>query len=324
MSLNRVIAAIQKSKVFLITTHVNPEADGLGAELAFVAMLKKLGKEGFIINESNVPVECAFLPKSNAIRPVSKKIRDFDCVVFLDCAEISRVGKVEQLLKAGCQSLNIDHHISNTEFAKVNWVDAKACCTCEMVYELCRRLKVPLDSEMALSLYAGIVVDTGNFRYSNASASCHRIAAELLAENINPAMVYNKLFENNPFEDIKLLGSILSSIEKDPSGRIVWATISKKILNHIYPEIDLAEVTLSLLRSIKGIELAMVFKEARDKKNQIRINFRSQNTFDCNYLASRFGGGGHRNASGATLEGEFEVIRARIIKRAKELMRSYA
>ncbi|HAH21111.1 MAG: hypothetical protein A2Y00_00445 [Omnitrophica WOR_2 bacterium GWF2_43_52] len=324
MSLNKVAEAIRRNKVFLITTHINPEADGLGAELAFLSMLRKLGKEGFIVNESKVPPECVFLPGSNTVQAVSKKIRDFDCAVFLDCAEISRVGKVQQVMKAKCQSLNIDHHISNTKFAKVNWVDVKACCTCEMVYELCRKLKVALDSDMALSLYAGIVVDTGNFRYSNASASCHRIAAKLLAVNINPATVYNKLFENNPFEDIKLLGSIVSSIEKDPSGKIVWATISRKILNHIYPEIDLAEVALSLLRSIKGIELAMVFKEVRGKKDQIRINFRSQNNFDCNYLASRFGGGGHRNASGATLEGDFEAVKGSIIKRAKELMRRYA
>lgn len=324
MSLNKVAEAIRRNKVFLITTHINPEADGLGAELAFLSMVRKLGKEGFIVNESKVPPECVFLPGSNTIQPVSKKIKDFDCAVFLDCAEISRAGKVQQVIKAGLQSLNIDHHISNTEFAKVNWVDAKACCTCEMIYELCRKLKVFLDNDMALSLYAGIVVDTGNFRYSNAGVSCHRVAADLLSKNINPAKVYNKLFENNPFEDIKLLGSVLSSIGKDPSGKIVWADISKKILNHTFPEIDLAEVTLSLLRSIKDVELAMVFKEARNKKCQIRVNFRSQNNFDCNYLASQFGGGGHKNASGATIDGNFDLVRGNIIRRAKELMKRYA
>lgn len=319
MSLQKAAALIQENNTFLITTHINPEADGIGAELSFLELLRKLGKDGFIINESKVPAECEFLPGAAYIQPVSKKIKDFDCAVFLDCSEGSRAGKVREIAQKKT-TLNIDHHISNVYFADVNWVEAKASCTCEMVYRLCRRFNVPLDSDMALALYAGIVVDTGNFRYNNTTAFCHRIAADLIKRNCSPAKVYNKLFENSPFQDIKLLGRIAQAIERDATGKIVWAGISGPALKHKFPSIDLAELVLSLLRSIKGIELAMVFKQVRGRKNQVRINFRSQNNFDCNYLASRFGGGGHKNASGATIQGSFDSVKHKVIKQAKELM----
>lgn len=323
MSLRKARALIQRHKVFLIATHVNPEADGIGAELAFLYLLRKLGKKGIVVNESKVPYECAFLPGTGSIQPAGRKIKGIDCAVFLDCSEISRVGKVAGLFDKDIAALNIDHHFSNTRFARVNWVDARASCACEMVYRLCRSFKSGIDSDMALQLYSGIVADTGNFRYHNAGVSCHRIAAELIKTGVNPAKVYNNLFENNPFDNIKLLGSVLSGIKKDASGMMVWASIPRNILNHKFPSIDLAEITLSLLRSIKGVELAIVFKEVKGKKKQARLNFRSQNNFDCNQLASCFGGGGHRNASGAAIDGDFAKIKNKVLKRAQELLKEY-
>jgi phosphoesterase RecJ-like protein len=325
MSLKKTEELIKKHKVFLITTHVNPEADGIGAELAFFHLIKKLGKSGFLINESKVPVECEFLPGTKYIQPLSRKtkIKKFDCGVFVDCSEGLRSPKVAELTK-GSPLLNIDHHKSNTRFASVNWVDPKASSACEMVYRLYRKLSIPVDKDAAVMLYAGITVDTGSFHYNNTTASTHRIAASLIEKGISVSGVHNKLFENNSFNDIKSLGRILLTVERDAEGRINWARIPRSTLKQKPSAADMAESVLGLLRSIKGVELSMIFKEARNKKNQVRINFRSQTTFDCNRLASRFGGGGHKNASGATVAGGLEEVKEKVIQYAKKLMHSFS
>lgn len=321
MSLSKTVRLIKRHKVFLITTHINPEADGIGAELAFLYLVRKLGKQGFILNESKVPAECKFLPGINYIQSVSQrnKIREFDCVVFLDCSESRRSPKVAELIKEK-PTLNIDHHVSNTGFAIVNWVDPKASSACEMVYRLYRKLKVAIDKDAALMLYAGITVDTGSFHYNNTTALTHRIAASLIEKDISVSKVYNKLFENSSFEDIKLLAGILLTLEHDAAGKIVWADISRSLLKQRFPAVDMAESVLGLLRSIQGVELAMIFKEVQGKRNQVRINFRSQTAFDCNQLASCFGGGGHKNASGATVAGDLVEVKEKVIQYAKKLL----
>lgn len=321
MSLKKALALIKKSKVFLISTHLNPEADAIGAELAFLSLIKRMGKQGFIVNESSLPAECRFLPGVKQIQPFSKEIPEFDCAVFVDCSEASRAGKVAQMQREHTPTLNIDHHISNTRFASVNWVEVKASSTCEMIYRLYQELRVPIDIDTALMLYAGIVVDTGSFHYSNTNSLCHAIAASFIDKGIRPAVVHNRLFENNSFSDIRALSRILSTIQASAKGKIVWAVIAGNIVGHAHPSADLAEMVLGLMRSIKGMELAIVFKEIKGEKNRLRVNFRSQTNFDCNYLASYFGGGGHRNASGATIAGGLAQVKRKVLGRARELMK---
>ena len=347
--LSRTIDVIRKNKTFLITTHINPEADAIGSELAFSRLLKKLNKEGCIINESKIPEECKFLPGIDTIKIFPRKSGEFndstsrfdklatlskvegltinpersrriDCMVFLDCSELSRAGRTGELLSPEKNSLNIDHHISNTRFTKVNWVIPDASSTCEMVYRLYRELKVEIDADAALMLYSGMMVDTGSFRYNNASAKSYRVAASLIEKGVSPRFVYNRLFENSKFADIKLLSEVLSTIRHDARGRIAWANISRKILKSKFASIDLAETALSIMRAIAGVELAIIFKEVKDQKGKIRLNFRSQSKFDCNRLACGFGGGGHKNASGATVSGDLIEIKNKVIRQARKMM----
>ncbi len=310
---------IKRNDSFLITAHVNLEPDALGSELAFLHLLKQLDKKAFIVNESSVPFDCKFLPGIEQARQFAKKkLKPFDCMVFLDCSDKTRAGKVAGLLTDKTRVINIDHHISNTYFADVNLVDAKASSACEMVYRIFRRLNLKISLDAAVALYSGIVADTGSFRFNNTGAATHRVAAELIKLGVGVSRVYNALYQTNLSGDIKLLGRVLSNMESDFSGRVVWAEVSYGVLNEL-PEIDLGELVLGMLRSIKGIEVAVVFKEIKGEKGQVRVNFRSQSDFDCNKLASEFSGGGHKNASGATISGNLKEIKNKIIKRAIEL-----
>lgn len=332
MSFKKAVSLIKENNNFLISSHINPEADAIGSELGFLNLLRKLGKQGIIVNESNLPVECRELPGVKEIKqfPLAKAngfdnrksnhglvASGFDCGVYLDSGEASRVGKVDSLLSKARRTLNIDHHFSNKRFAGVNWVDPSASCTCEMVFRLYKHFRVEIDKDAALALYAGIIADTGSFHYSNTAVSTHQIAAQLLKTGISPSKTYSMLFENNTLDGIRLLGQVLLAMESDCNGKIIWASLPTV---KRFPEVDLAEEVLGAMRSIKGVELAIIFKEAPDNKAQARINFRSQTDFDCNRLASEFGGGGHKNASGATVNGNLREIKKKILKRAKEMM----
>lgn len=323
MSLKKVVQEIKRHKTFLVTAHTNLEADAVGSELALVRLLNALGKKGFIVNESRVPPECEFLPGVEYILKPSPAVGKFDCAVFLDCSEASRAGGVARLAVNKYPTLNIDHHISNTYFADVNWVMPRASSACEMVYRLYRKMKIPVDKESALCLYAGILVDTGSFRFNNTGSACHRIAASLIAKGVSAAAAYRALNENNPFSDIRLLSPVLATMKSAASGAVVWVSIGGKALGAKLPTVDLSELALTLMRSIKGVELAMVFKEIRKNKKLVRINFRSQTDFDCNRLASFFGGGGHKNASGATIPGGLTEIENKVTRKAAGLMRLF-
>lgn len=319
MSLKRIVESIRKYKHFLITSHTNLEGDALGAELAFYFLVKKLGKQAVIINEDKTPLEYNFLPIVNRIKRFDRKIRKakFDCFVVLDCSDLKRTGEVYRLNSGNKPILNIDHHISNQVFGNINWVKAEASSCSEMIYQLYKRMHVGIDKDAALALYVGIITDTGSFRYSNTSSFTHKAAAELLKFGFNVHQIYKQVYENIPLEDIRLLTQILPSIRMAEQGRVAWLKIERKILGNRKPSFDLTDHILSFARAIKGVEVVALFKENFGKENEVRINFRSQGKVDVNKIAAYFGGGGHKTASGATVQGNLNKIIKLVLGRIK-------
>jgi phosphoesterase RecJ-like protein len=322
MSLKKAIACIKRNKRFLITAHTNLEGDALGSELAFYKLIRRMRKEAIIINEDPLPYGYGFMPQAGNIKRFNKKFRDmeFDCFVTLDCSDLKRCGEVAKLASCAKTILNIDHHISNENFADINWVDPKASSCSELIYRLYKKLGIPFDKETAILLYVGILTDTGSFRYTNTSWLTHKIASELLKYGLDVSGIYQNAFENIPFADLKLLTKILPAIRRDPSGRIIWFEIKNKILKHRKICLDLSERLLSFARSIKDVEVAVIFKENLKVKDEIRVNFRSQGKVDVNRIASFFGGGGHRTASGATVKGKLETVARKVLAKIKEAL----
>jgi phosphoesterase RecJ-like protein len=318
MSINKAVACIKKYKAFLIASHTNMEGDALGSELAFYRLIKKLGKRAVILNEDDVPYGYDFLPGLKAIRKFRKNIKglEFDCFAVLDCSDLRRTGDVYTVNKNKATILNIDHHISNARFATVNWVEPYASCTCEMIYKLYRRLKVKIDKEAALYLYAGILTDTGSFRYTNTSALTHKITADLLRCGVRPLEVYKNVYGNIPFADLKLFTRILPTMQRIARGKVVYFQIAKKMLRKNLC-FDLSENILTFARMIKDIEVAVLFKENLGPRNEVRVNFRSQGKIDVNKIAQFFGGGGHKTASGATVKGRLAEVKRRVLNKIK-------
>jgi phosphoesterase RecJ-like protein len=296
------------------------EGDALGSELSFAYLLKKLGKTPIIVNEDDVPYGYDFLSGTGMITKYSRTMADirFDCFVTLDCTDLRRPGQVSSLNTQNKPVLNIDHHVSNAYFGDVNWVDPDACCACELVWRLFKKLRVPIEKNAATALYAGILTDTGSFRYSNTTGMTHAIAADLVARGVDVPAVHRNIYGNIPYDDLKLLAQILPTMQRSGDGKVVWFEIHRELLKKqkkIY--FDLSESILNFARSLKGVEVVVLFKGNVAAAGEVRINFRSQGAVDVNAIAQKFGGGGHKAASGATIQGSLSDIKRKVLSAVK-------
>lgn len=320
MSINDICKALVKYDNFLITVHTNPEGDALGSEIGFYRLVEKLGKKGVIINEDKIPYGYDFIcPKGliHLLNKDSKKFK-FDCFVALDCADLDRTGDVYKLNKDK-PVINIDHHISNRRFGDINWVDPEASSCSEMVYRLYKKLGVKIDKEAALSIYTGIMTDTGSFRYSSTSSSTFEAASQLLKSGINTAEVYRKTYESIPLSDIKVLLKLLTKIKFYSKNKIACFQIRQETVKTVKLSIDLADQLLNFGRLIKGVQVVVLLKEISGSK-QVRVNLRSQGKVDVNKIASSFGGGGHKAASGMTLTGSIGKIEKEVINKISSFL----
>jgi phosphoesterase RecJ-like protein len=290
--------------------------------MAFYRLLKRMGKRATIINEDNVPYGYDFLPHLDRIKKFKSGMKNirFDCFVALDCSALRRCGKVSQLKRKDKPVLNIDHHISNENFGDINWVESSCSSCAEMIYKLYKKLGLPLDKGIATPLYVGMLTDTGSFHYPNTTSSTHKAVSELLKYNLDIPAIYKNIYENIPFSDIKLLNKILPAIKRDTSGKIVWFEI-KRDTSRIKTLFDLTENILSFARVIKGIEVVVLFKEKPEQTGYVRVNFRSRGAVDVNEVASFFGGGGHKTASGATVKGNIDQVRRRVLAKIREQLK---
>ncbi|HOX09080.1 MAG TPA: bifunctional oligoribonuclease/PAP phosphatase NrnA [Candidatus Omnitrophota bacterium] len=306
MGLKRVAEAIRRHKRFLITAHVDPEADAIGSQLALASMLRRAGKKAVIIDQDPPPISCDFLPGIGAINVLDrmkKKVKpgDFDCALVVDCPTLERTGKVAGLISGGMTVINVDHHISNTDFGDVNWVDGKSAATGEMVYCIFKKLRVRPTKTEAMSIYAAILIDTGSFRYSNTSARTHMYAAELMKSGLDTNSIYENLFEMKTYEITHLLGHSLATMRRSRDGKIVWLWITGDMLSESGADLKDAENFIGFARSVRGSKVAVLFKQAKHG-GPIKVSLRGKDGIDVNKIASKFGGGGHAAAAGFSIK----------------------
>lgn len=304
-TVKKIIAAIREHKKFLITAHMNLEGDALGSELAMYLLLKKLGKKAVICNNDPTPAIYAFLPYSRVIK---REVADerFDVAFVLDCSDSSRAGRVKDFFAKSNSIINIDHHISNTFFGDINWVDAQSGSSCQMIHQLCTKFKI-MDRNIALCLYTGIFTDTGNFTYSNVDTRTHAIASQLMKYNLHPHKIYETIHSLCSPSDLNFIGHIISCLRLDARKKICWAAITH------WPDknYDLTEVIFSVMRLLKEPDVFVLFKKV--SKDRTRVNLRSRSRVDVNRIAKFFGGGGHKRASGTTIECSLPLAEAKVI-----------
>ncbi len=315
MSLKKTIQALKENDNFLITAHTSLEGDALGSELAVYALLRAMGKRAVIVNDDVIPYGYEFLGAEKKIkRFVSGSIPPFDCLVIVDCSDLSRSGRVGSIDLAGKTVINIDHHISNQYFGDVNWVKPDSASCSQMIYELYKRMGIRITKESATYLYVGILTDTGCFHYSNTTAATHRVAAELVGYGLDVAGIYRNINENMPLSDAEVLLKILPAMRISCGGKVAWFEVRRSVFSGRKLSMDLSEQILHFGRSIKGVEIVVLFKENSKTGNDVRVNFRSRGKTDVNRIAGIFGGGGHRTASGCTVKGNIGAVAKKVLR----------
>jgi len=321
-AIEKVTQAIKKYNTFLITSHMNPEGDSLGSQLAVAQLLKGMGKEFAIVDHDKVPGHYRFLPHADLIGQKScLKGRRFEAALVLDCPSLARTGSIKSAVKRSGCVINVDHHVSNENFGKVNWVEKNTSSAGEMVYKLYKEMNRRITKEAALYLYIAILTDTGSFNYSNTSGATHEIVSELLGYGIEPYDISKRIYGNKTYADIKLLGRALSGLKLVPGGRIAYIVVRKKLFRETGTKSSSCENFISFARSIRGVRVAVFFREDIKKKNVFHVSFRSTMNADVNKIASSFGGGGHKSAAGCTLRGGFEEVKRKVLKRASDALK---
>ncbi|MCB0862858.1 MAG: bifunctional oligoribonuclease/PAP phosphatase NrnA [Solirubrobacterales bacterium] len=309
--LEAIAALVRDEPKFLLTTHEGPDGDALGSLLGMHYLLESLGKDSAMFlaaKEFPLPIEYRHLPLEGVFHEPPADVRD-RVVVFLDCGNIDRM-PVDFLREDGKLMVNIDHHHDNTEFGDLNFVDAGASCTAEIVYELAVLLDVKVSPAMARSLYIGIVTDTGKFMYDATKAHTHRVAADLIDAGVNVDDVNRRLYESVPIEKLRLLSRALDNLEIHCDGKLIVSYITDEDYEETGAGEEMTEGIIDNLRAVDGIRVAAVVRDQVSRGHSARkISLRAGDDHtDVSALARKFGGGGHVRAAGCSTELGFDEI----------------
>lgn len=313
-----IAAAIKARDNFLLVGHAIPDGDCIGSLLAMRQILKEMGKSSRMVLQDPVPHIYHYLAGSDEVLLPAQLNEPIGDVIFLDCADEERVGdELLQCLRERGFTISMDHHQSNTMFGDMNYVQPQMAATAELVYLLAATLPVAINPLMANALFAGIVQDTGSFHHSNTRAETFRIAADLLDHGVDMDQTRINLFESKSRAETSLLTCALNSLQFSEEGRMAWMTVTYKDAERL-GFMDLhPEGIINHALIIEGVEVGMLFREI--KPGLIKAGFRSKGNVDVARLASSFGGGGHRQASGVTLEGTLDEVRGRVLKAVREV-----
>jgi len=300
---NKLKEIILSNTSFLITTHVNPDADAIGSEVAFYNLLKKLGKDAFIINHSLTPYNMEYFNEGNIIQHYDEALHknifnNIDVIAALDFNRADRTVSMEKAIRESNKlKICIDHHQDPENFADYFFIDTESCATGQIIFEFIKQTNIAqLDLKIAEAIYAAVMTDTGSFRFERTTPYVHKIIAELLQVGVNPTEIYDKLYDQSKFSKIKLLGRALNSITLDANGKLGYMVITQKDFDELNAIESDTENFVNYNLSIENVVLGILFIEL---KNGFKVSFRSKGDIPVNLLAKEFGGGGHINASGA-------------------------
>lgn len=318
-SFQALLTLFKQYQTFAISTHVNPDGDAIGSELALFLFLKKLGKTVKIFNTDLVPKKYRFLPYWNEIKN-AKASTDFcpEVLVILDASSRERIGDfLSKTLIPTHAVINIDHHITAEAFGDYNIIIPTASSTAEIIYKFIKSTQIPIDEVSALCLYTGVIFDTGCFRYSNATPETHRIAADLIEiGDFAPDEVYRHVYEHLSLGKIHLLGQTLRTLELASDGKIAWVLVTQSMLKETKTTLDDVEGFVKQIQAIKNVEVAICVCELPNGKT--KVSLRSEGRVNVAALAAEFNGGGHERASGCRINLPYASAIKALVASAKQ------
>ncbi len=313
--------ALREHQQFVVLSHVRPDGDALGSQLALGLSLQRLGKKVHIWNEEGMLEKYSFLPRAELLTKPPATAQHVDVVVALDTAIQNRLGDTVAAIASTKLWINIDHHVSNPGYGDLILIDPDAPATGQIIFSLIKSQGLPMDHDIAENLYAAISTDTGSFQYPKTSAGTFEIVTELVrAGNLDVGKISQQLYENYPRRRLELLRELLRTMRFSECGRVASFSLSLKTTAQlgVIPEDN--EGLIDHLRAVHGVIVAVFFEELSDGK--VRISMRSKDErIDVCAICQTFGGGGHALAAGARIRGTLSKVEQKVLEETSEAVK---
>jgi bifunctional oligoribonuclease and PAP phosphatase NrnA len=306
--LERVLQEIRGRRRFVVSSHARPDGDGIGSALACARILRVMGKDAEVVMHDGVPRIYQNLPFADRVVQ-AEDVPANDAVVLLECDSTRRtlLNGLEE-----CFLINIDHHASGRNFANVNWIDSSVMATAELVYKLAREACVPIDRDIATCLYTALMTDTGSFMFEGTNEHTFTVARELVLAGADPAQCARPIYFGHSAAKMRLLGAALSNLHRE--GPLAWIWVTQEQMQRFGAREEDCEGLVNYALSIADVQVAIFFRELAD--GRFRVSLRSKGV-NVSGVAEHFGGGGHKCASGCSIEGPLAAAVSRIVDRLR-------
>ena len=311
--LSQVVELIENKHSFAITTHVRPDGDGVGSSLGLCWLLRSLGKSAEVVLRDEIPVSYANLPGADEIKRVAEVNGKYDAVFVIECSDLSRPGirGLENQL-----TVNIDHHATSEHFGTINWIDATASAVGEMIYNLCKAIGGRITKEIAECVYLALVTDTGSFHFPNTTERTLKVASELIKVGVKPAQISEAVYNSYPWSRIELMRQVLATVKRNEAGNIAWLRQTLEMGENAEAVDGDNNGFVNIPLAAKEVEAVVYMREVQP--NGYRVSLRSKDNINVARVAEKFGGGGHKNAAGCRVEGDWDLREKEIVKALTE------
>jgi len=317
----QITEALLQADNILIAGHMFPDGDALGSQLALGEILESLGKDVFYYSEEQVSTMYEFLPGSEKLRHELPDINSFDAAIAVDCGDRFRLGRDMKTLLQIHPFIVIDHHAGHKDFGDESWVDPSRSSTAEMIFDLAGELNADISYNAAYCLYTAIVSDSGSFKYESTSAYTFHVASHLLNRGVIPSEVAGKLFDNYSVNRLWLLEKVLGSLELYADGQIAVISATNEMFEASGAKPEDTEEFINLPRALRSVKVAVLLKAAPD--GFVKVSLRAKGECDVSQVASRYGGGGHRNAAGYRIKDKaMAEARTELVQELKRRLKS--
>ncbi len=309
--INEIIDILNKAEFAAIVCHSNPDGDTLGSAFALSSTLYRKQIKSDVLCHDVLPDNYSFLNEIQLINDFDRK--KYDTIIFVDCADLSMAEKLNidfDFLKY--KTINIDHHKTNTRYAKLNYIDDNSSSTAELILNIIKKLNINIDKKIAEYIYLAIITDTGQFAYPYTSSKTHKNAAYLIEKGANITELHKKMFNTISLPKAELLMRMLKNMEIFNDGKIIISTLSIDDFKYAGANIADTESLINILLSIKDTKAAVLIRQ--NDENICKVSFRSIDDINISTVAEKLGGGGHKQAAGATLEGSINTAKKNILE----------
>ena len=307
--------AVDGAQTIACLAHKDADADSLGSALGFALSMRAMGKDAHVMVPEPVPRLLSYLP---GFETIETQPPPTDLLFTFDCATLGRFGELRTAVESAPFAINVDHHVSNEGFGRINLVDPSASATGQVVYRLLLALRAPIDAGVANNLYAAVLTDTGGFRHENTTEAALRLGADLVRLGADPAWIALNAYKSRSLQRLRLEGRAISQIHAESDGQLVWSEITLRMLDEAGADIQESEGVIDTLQSVDSMKIALLFKE--NPTGTTKVSVRTRDPYDATDVCKPFGGGGHHRAAGAELAEPLPDARPKVLDVARRLL----